>query len=251
MTRQVWDKNRECRVPDKNPTACGKKLFGKEVMWEYRAFLILLIIIGCVTKEAPVKTFTSRMVAEDNVFSYGSVKVKVSSELDYLNISGSIKKKKFGNSNDPTKREFHIFIRPGINKIVLIETHTRSFPNTFRQSQSDLTKKISTIHKGRKPIDGKTWEVYIRALPEFPTQILSAARQKGIRIEPYRCGMEIGFVRAIDPFSRIYIYYIEGVDKCESLPQNGSILGDEQVGFVQDLIDQFYKYITISDQSVG
>jgi hypothetical protein len=220
-------------------------------MWGIKAILILLIIVGCATKEEPVKTFTASQVTEGNVFSYGSVKVKANSDLEYLYVSGSINKDKIGVSNDPTKREFHIFTRPGINQIVLIETHTRSHPNTFRQYQEELTKNLSTISKGRIPIDGKTWETYIRALPEYPKQIFNAIRQEGIRIEPYRCGLEVGSVRAIDRFHRIYIKYIKGVTKCETLPQNGSVLSHEQMRLVRELANQFNENITISDQSGG
>jgi hypothetical protein len=220
-------------------------------MRKIEAILIAVIILGCVMKEEPVKTYTARQITEDNVFSYGSVDVKVNPNLDYLNISGSIKKDEKGVSNDPTKREFHIFTRPGLNKIVLIETHTRSHQNAFQQAQDDLTKNMAVIQKGRKPIAGKTWEVYLRALPEFPEQILSAVRQKGISIEQYRCGLEIGVAKVIDRFSRIYISYLKGVKECKTLPQNGSILSDEQIRLIRKFANQFDENITISDQSGG
>ena len=216
-------------------------------MRKIQALLIAVIIAGCVTKEEPVKMFTAQRVTADNVFSYGSVEVKVNPNLDYLNISGSIKKDKKGVSNDPTKREFHIFTRPGINEIVLIETHTRSHPNPFKLPQDEVTKNIAVIQKGRKPFDGKTWEVYIRSLPEFPETILSAVRQKGIRIEQFRCGMEIAVAKMLDRFSRIYIRYLKGVEECKTLPQNGSTLSDEQIRFIREFANQFDENITISD----
>lgn len=153
--------------------------------------------------------------------------------------------------NDPTKREFHIFTHPGINKIVLIETHTRGHSNAFQVPQDELTKNMAVIQKGRKPIDGRTWEVYIRALPEFPAQIFGAVRQKGISIEQYRCGLEIGVGRLIDRYHRIYIRYIQGVNECQALPQNGSVLSDEQIRFIREFANQFDENITISDQSGG
>ena len=219
--------------------------------WKIKVILLLVIIVGCTTKEEPVKTFTARQVVEGNVFSYGSIKVRVNSDLDYLNVSGSVKKDKFGVLNDPTIREFHIFTRPGKNMTVLIETHTRRYPDTFQKSHHELTKKISAISRGRKPIDGQIWEVYVRALPEFPEQIISAVRQKGIRIEPYRCGLEIGAARAVDRYRRIYISFIRGVNECQTLPRNDSILSDEQARSVRELSNQFDEHITISDQSGG
>lgn len=214
--------------------------------------IVALILMGCVFfGEERVKTFTARQVTEDNVFSYGSVYVKINPDLKYMNISGSIKIEIMGELSTPTKKEFHIFTRPGLNKIVLIETHTRSHPHTFQQPHDDLTKKMATIQKGKKPIDGKTWEVYIRALPEFPEQILSAVRQKGINIEQYRCGLEIGVGRMINRFNRIYISYIKGVKECKTLPQNGSILSDEQIRLIREFANQFDENVTISDQSGG
>lgn len=213
--------------------------------------LIFVSIAGCLEKEKPVKTFTTRHVNADNVYSISSVKVKIKPDFNYFNISGNVTKELKGVSDGITKREFHIFTRPGQNKIVLIETHTRSNPHTFRLPQDDLTKKMAVIQKGKKTIDGKTWEIYIRALPEFPKQILSAARQKGISIEQYRCGLEIGVAKAIDRFNRIYIRYIKGVKECKTLPQNGSILGDEQIRIIRVFANQFDENITIYDQSGG
>ena len=115
----------------------------------------------------------------------------------------------------------------------------------------DLTKKMAVIQKGTKPIDGRTWEVYVRALDEFPAYILNAVRQKGIRIEPYRCGLEIGLARVIDRFSRIYISYIEGSNNCSELPQNDSLLNDKQLQMIRRFADQYDKNVTISDQSDG
>ena len=220
-------------------------------MRKIEAILVAVIIFGCSLKEEPVKTFTARQVTENNVFSYSSVTVKVNPNLNYLNISGSVKKEIKGIKNDPTKREFHIFTRPGINKVVLIETHTRSHPNAFLRSQVELTKNMAVIQKGRKSIAGKTWEIYIRALPEFPRHILSAVRQKSVEIEQYRCGLEIGVARGLDRFSRIYISYVTGVKECQTLPQNGSVLNEEQLRLIREFANQFDKNVTISEQAGG
>ncbi len=211
--------------------------------------IVMLIFMGCVFwGEKRDKTFTARQVTEENVFSYGSVSVIVKPDLRYMNISGNIEIEIMGKVSTPTKREFHIFTRPGIDNIVFIETHTRSNPHTFDQSQ-DLTKKMATIQKGKKPIDGKTWEVYIRSHPQFPEQILSAAKQKGIRIKQYRCGLEIGVARVINRYNRIYISYIKGINDCKALPQNGSVLSDKQIRMIREFANQFDENITISDQS--
>lgn len=218
-------------------------------MRKIEAVLIVVIILGCTVKEEPLKTFTALQITEDNVFSYSSVQVKVNPNLDYLNISGNIKKNK--KWNDPTKRKFHIFTRPGINKIVLLEMHTRNRPHTFQGSIEDLTKNMAVIQKGSKPIAGRTWEIFTRALPEFPEYILSAISQKGISIEQYGCGLEIGVATTLDRFSRIYISYIKGIEECQSLPQNGSILSHEQLSLIQEFVNQFDEDITISDHSGG
>jgi len=220
-------------------------------MRKIEAILMAAIILGCTLKEEPVKTFTAHRVTNDNIFSYGAVAVNVNPNLNYLNISGTITKDETGVSNDPTIREFYIFTRPGSNKIVLIETHTRNYPHTFQLPQDELTQHMAVIQKGTKPIDGQTWEVYLRALPEFPAQILSAVGQKGIHMEPYRCGLEIGAGRVVDRFHRIYVRYIKGVNECESLPQNGSMLSDEQLRSIREFAKQFDENITISDQSGG
>ena len=221
-----------------------------EIMKTWQSIPIaVLILMGCVLwGEERVKTFTARDASEENVFSYGSVYVKVNPDLKYTNVSGNIKIEIMGKLSTPTKRDFHIFIRPGLDNMVLIETHTRSHPHTFEQHQ-DLTKNMTTIQKGKKPIDGKIWDVYTRAHPRFPEQILSAVRQEGIRIEPYRCGLEIGVVRVINRFNRIYVRYIKGFDDCQGLPQNGSILSDEQIRLIREFAKQFDENITISDQS--
>jgi hypothetical protein len=219
-------------------------------MRKITAILIAAVLIGCISQE-PVKTFTARQVTQDNVFSYGPVEVRVNPDLDYLNISGSVKKDKMGVFNDPTKREFHLFTHPGTNKIVLIETQTRDHSNAFRVPQDELMKNMAVIQKGRKPIDGKSWEVYTRALPEFPENIISAVRQKGISIEQYRCGLEIGAAKLIDRFHRIYIKYIKGLNECQTLPQNGGTLSDEQLRLIREFANQFDEDITISDQSGG
>ncbi|MEJ2165149.1 MAG: hypothetical protein P8X90_06445 [Desulfobacterales bacterium] len=213
------------------------------------AILLALIIMGCVMKEEPVKTFTARQVTEDNIFAYASVAVKVNPRLDYLKISGTVEKEVKGVSNDPTTREFYLFARFGSDEVVLIETHTRDVQNPFQLPQDELLKNVPVIQKGRKPIDGKSWEIYIRALSAYPEQILNAVRQKGIMIEQYRCGLEIGAGRVLDRFHRIYIKYIQGQTDCQTLPQNGSVLSDDQVRFIRELAGQFDKNITISDQS--
>jgi len=213
------------------------------------SIIIVAVIAGCLGNEQREKTFTARRVTEDNIFSYGSVTVKVNPDLQYTTISGSTDLKIDGIPDTVTKREFHIFTRSDSNKIVLIETHTRSLPHTFQLPHDDLTQKMAAIQKGKKSIDGKRWEVYIRALPEFPEQILSAVRQKGISIEPYRCGLEIGAGRIINRFNRIYVSYIMGVNECRELPQNGSVLNEPQLRMVREFAAQFDENITISDKS--
>lgn len=211
--------------------------------------IIVLVLTGCVFfGETREKTLSAHQVTEKNVFSFGSVSVKVNPDLRYMNISGNITIEIMGKVSTPTKREFHIFTRPGTDNIVFIETHTRSHPHTFDQLQ-DLTKKMAAIQKGRKPIDGKTWDVYIRSHPQFPEQILSVVKQKGIRIKQYRCGLEVGVARVINPNNRIYISYFRGVDDCQGLPQNGSVLSDSQMQMIRKLTHQFEENITISDQS--
>ncbi len=215
-------------------------------MRKIEAILLTVIILGCTAKEDHLKTFTARQVTEDNDFSYGSVQVKINPKINYLNISGTIKKKK--NWADPTKREFHIFTSPGINKIVLIEIYTRDRPHAFQASEgSKLMENMAVIQGGSKLVAGKTWELYTRALPEFPEYILSAISQRGISTEPYRCGLEIGVARELDRFTRIYISYIKGIEDCQSLPQNGSNLSNDQLKLMQDFADQFDENITISE----
>lgn len=207
--------------------------------------IAILIFTGCVFwGETREKTFTARQVTEDNVFSYGSVVVKVNPDLRYMNISGNIKIEIMGKVSGPTKREFHLFTRPGIDDIVFIETHTRSSPNTFDQSQN-ITKKMEAIQKGQKPIDGKTWEVYVRSHFQFPEQIVSAARQKGVLIDKYRCGLEIGVARLINRYNRVYVSYLKGLNDCKALPENESVLSDEQIRMIRDFSRQFDENITI------
>jgi hypothetical protein len=210
---------------------------------------VMLILMGCVFwGETREKTLTARQVTEENIFSFNSVSVKINPDLKIINISGNIKIEIMGKVSTPTKREFHIFTRPGTDNILFIETHTRRHPRTFDQLQ-DLTKKMETIQKGRKPIDGKAWNVYIRSHPQFPEQILSAIKQEGIRIKQYHCGLEIGVARVINPNARIYISYFRGVDDCQGLPQNGSLLSDSQIQMIRKFAQQFEENITISDQS--
>lgn len=214
-----------------------------------RIAVIMPILLGCVFwGEKREKIFTAQQATKDNVFSYGSVFVKVNPDLKYMNISGNIRIEINGKVSTPTKRKFHLFTRPGINDIVFIETHTRSNPHTFDQLQ-DVTKNMDVIQKGRKPIDGKTWDVYIRSHPRFPEQILRAAEQKGVRIDKYRCGLEIGVARVINRYNRIYISCIKGINDCKSLPQNGDSLSDRQIRMIRQFSKQFDENITISDQS--
>lgn len=220
-------------------------------MRKIEALLMALVILGCVTKEEPVKTYTALRVSEDNILSYGSVAVKVNPNLDYFNISGTVEKTIKGVAGDLTAREFYLFTRPGLDKIILIETNTRGNSHPFRLPQDEVVQNMPVIQKGRKPINGKSWDVYIRALPEFPAQILSAARQKGVGIEQYRCGLEIVVGKVLDRFHRIYIKYIEGQTDCQTLPQNGGVLSDHQIRSIRDLASQFDADITISDQSGG
>ena len=211
--------------------------------------IVMLILMGCVFwGEKREKTYTARQVTEDNVFSFSSVSVKLNPGLKYKNITGDIKLEIMGKVSAPTKREFHIFTRPGIDNIVFIETHTRNHPHTFDQLQ-DLTKKMDTIQKGRKPIDGKPWYVYVKSHPEFPEQILSAVKQEGIQIKQYHCGLEIGVARVINPNHRIYISYFRGVDDCQGLPENDGLLSDSQLKMIREFSQQFDANITISDQS--
>ena len=209
--------------------------------------MVLLMVMGCVFwGETREKTLTARQVTEDNVFSYGSVTVKIKPDFSYKNISGNIRIEIMGKISTPTKRDFHIFTRPGGDKIVFIETHTRSNPHTFDQTQN-ITQKMETIQKGQKPIDGKTWEVYVRSHPRFPEQILSAARQKGVLIAQYRCGLEIGVARVTNRYNRIYISYFKGLNDCQALPQNGSVLNDNQIEMIRKFSQQFDENITISN----
>jgi len=99
---------------------------------------------------------------------------------------------------------------------------------------------MAVIQKGKKNIAGKSWEIYTRALPKFPEQILKAVRQKGISIEQYRCGLEIGLGRVIDRFNRIYIGYIEGSNNCSELPQNDSLLNEKQLQLIRRFADHFF-----------
>jgi hypothetical protein len=207
-----------------------------------------LMLAGCtfwgIEEE---KTFTAQHVSRENVFSFASVTVEVNPDLKYQNISGDVKIEIFGKLSTPTRRAFHIFTRPGLNKVVFIETHTRNYPHTFEVPQ-DLTKNMSTIQKGKKTIDGKIWYVFVRAHPEYPEQILSAVRQQGIRIESYGCGLEIGVARVIDRFNRIYISYLKGINECRGLPQNNSLISDRQLKMIRELASQFDENISISDQ---
>lgn len=212
-------------------------------------FGVLLILSGCkFFGEDRVKTFSARQVTAENVFAFGAVFVKVNPDLQYSNVSGNVNVEIMGKLQEPTRKAFHLFVRPGLNQMVLIETHTRSNPHTFEQNRSP-TKNMAAISKGTKPIDGKTWEVFIRALPEFPEQIMSAVRQQGIRIESYRCGLEIGVARLIDRYNRIYVSYIRGQKDCETLPQNDGVLNDRQVKSIREFSAQFDANISISDQS--
>lgn len=210
--------------------------------------IVMLTLMGCVFwGETREKTLTAHQVTEKNVFSYGAVSVKVNPDLKYVNISGKIKIEIMGKVSTPTKRKFHIFTGSDSDKLVFIETHTRNHPHTFDQSQN-LTKKMDAIQKGRKPIGDKIWDVYVRSHPQFPEQILSVVRQEGIRIKPYRCGLEVGVARVINPNNRIYISYLRGVvDDCRELPQNGSVLSDSQIQMIRQLTHEFEENVSISN----
>jgi hypothetical protein len=211
--------------------------------------LVAAIISGCLTNAEPVKIFTASGVTEDNGLTFGTVVVHVNPELDYFNISGTVQKEVIGVSNDLTQRKFYLFTHPGSDKMVLIETNTRGHSHPFRLPQDDVFKNMPVIQKGSKPIDGKPWGIYLRALPDFPEQIFSAAGQKSIRIERYGCGLEIGVGKVIDRFHRIYIKYIKGLTDCRTLPQNGGVLSESQLRSIREFAGQFDENITISDQS--
>ena len=208
-----------------------------------------LIVSGCkLFGEDRVKSFTVQQVSEENVLAYGPVFVKINPDLQYSDISGDIKVEIMGQEDKPTKKKFHIFTRSGSNRMVFIETHSRSHPHTFIENRV-LTKNMIAIQKGTKSIDGKRWELYVRALPEFPEQLLSAVWQKGIRMESYRCGFEIGVARTITSNNRIYISYIRGEKDCKTLPPNGGVLNDRQIQQVREFAALFDANISISDQT--
>ena len=217
-----------------------------------KLFITLLIthlLAGCTFwGEKRTKTFNARDVTEENTILYESVKVTVNPDLNYKKVSGNIDVQIQGLSGGPTKREFHIFARPGLANMVMVETHSRNVFNPF-QPPHDLTQNMKTIQKGRKPIDGKTWDVYIRALSEFPEQILSAAEQKDIRVKQYDCGLEIGARRVINSQHRIYVSYIKGIDDCQDLPLNNSILNEKQRRMIREFTSQFEANVSISDNS--
>ena len=179
---------------------------------------------------------------------FASINVNVHPDLDH-HISGPIKKAK--RWDDPTKRAFSIFTHPGLNRIVLIETHSRRLPDSFQATQDRLFKHKVVIQKGSKRIAGQTWEIYTRTLYEFPENIISAIKQKGIRMESYSCGLEMGVARELDRFSRIFIHYIEGLKDCQTLPQNGSHLDNAQIRLLQDFVSRFDENITITDRLEG
>ena len=108
---------------------------------------------------------------------------------------------------------------------------------------------MAVIQKGTKSIDGKRWELYVRAFPEFPEQILNAVWEKGIRIESFHCGLEIGVARTINPHNRIYISYIRGEKNCKMLPPNGGVLNDRQIQQIREFAALFDANISISDQT--
>jgi hypothetical protein len=213
----------------------------------WRISIAVLILAGCAFfGEQRKETFNAQNVTKDYELDYGSVHVKVNPALKYMNVSGRIKIEIRGHSSDLTKREFHLFARPGLENMVLIETNTRNIFNPFQQPQ-DLIKDMQTIQQGKKRIDGKMWDVYVRALPEFPEQILSAARQQGVQIKQYPCGLEIGARRLINSQMRIYVSYIKGFDDCRGLPQNDGTLSDRQLKMIREFSRQFDKNITISN----
>lgn len=207
--------------------------------------IISAVLLACTTTDKPAKTYTSSKVTKENVLSFASVDVNVHPDLDHQ-ISGHIKKNK--KWDDPTKREFNIFTHPGVNRFVLIETHSRRLPNSFQATQDRLFKDMEVIQKGSKHMAGQNWEVYTRALLEFPENIIGAIKQEGIRMESYSCGLELGLARELDRFNRIFISYIEGLEKCQTLPQNGSHLNNAQIRFLQDFVSRFEENITITNR---
>jgi hypothetical protein len=213
--------------------------------------LVAAVIAGCLMNTEPVKIFTASGVVKDNSFTFAAVAVHVNPDLDYFNISGTVKKEVLGVSNDLTQREFYLFARPGSDKMVLIETQTRGQSHPFRLPQDDVFINMPVIQSGSKPIDGKPWAIYVRALPEFPEQIISAAEQKGIHIKRFACGLEIGVGKVVDRYHRIYIKYIMGRTDCQTLPQNGGVLSEAQLRTIREFSGQFDENITISDQSGG
>ena len=216
-------------------------------------FSILLLgqlLAGCALwGEERSKTFEVRDIAEENIVSFGPVRVAVNPDRKYMNLSGDIDVQIQGQSGGPSIRKFNLFVRPGLANMVLVETHRRNVFNPFQQPQ-DLTKDMKTIQKGRKPIDGKTWDVYIRALYDFPEQILSVVEQKSVQIKQYECGLEIGARRLIDSQHRIYVSYIKGIDDCQGLPLNDSLLSDKQRRMIRKFTNQFEANVSISDNSI-
>ena len=212
--------------------------------------LILLPLVGGCTfwGEERTKTFDAREVSDENTVSFASATVSVNPDLRYKNISGNVNVAIQGRSDGPTKREFHIFTRPGLSNTVLIETHSRNIFKPFGEHQ-DLMKDMKTIQKGKKRIDGKAWDVYIRSLYDFPEQIIAAAEQQGVSIKKFTCGLEIGARRMLDRQHRIFVSYIKGDDDCEALPMNESLLSDQQMQMIRDFVDEFEANVTISDKS--
>jgi len=53
-------------------------------MRKIQAILMALIILGCMMKEEPVKTFTAHQVSEDNIFSYGAIEMSKYGQYESL-----------------------------------------------------------------------------------------------------------------------------------------------------------------------
>ena len=217
-------------------------------MRKFIIFIITAVFFGCTTTTEPVKTYTASKVSKENVLSFASVDVFVHPDL-YHHISGRIKKEKAW--DDPTRRDFSIFTHPGMNRIVLIETHSRRLPDSFQAAQDRLFKHKVVLQKGSKRMAGQTWEVFTRSFYEFPENIIGPIKQEGIRMESYSCGLEMGVARELDRFSRIFISYIEGLKECQTLPPNASHLNNAQIRLLQDFVSRFDENITISDRSEG
>ena len=134
--------------------------------------LLFQLLAGCTLwGETRTKSFETRDVTEENAVSFGPVTVTVNPDLKYQHVSGTVNVAIQGQSGGPTKRKFHIFARPGLATMVVIETHSRKMSNPFQQPQDqDLTKNIKTIQKGRKRIDGISQAILFRQRRSGPEE---------------------------------------------------------------------------------